>query len=84
MVTPNGVILGFRAASYAMGIYYYGTNRLTARDGFYGVAVGYYTPVEQYAANNYERSVIDNAYAMTWLNEQEYNETIALIPVVAP
>jgi hypothetical protein len=74
------MILGFRTSNYALGIYMYGTNRLTARDGFTGVSAGYYTPVEQYAANNFQRSDIDNAYAMTWINEQEYDATLALIP----
>jgi len=76
MILP--LILGFRSANYALGIYVYGNNRLTARDGFTGVANGYYTPTEQYAANNLAKSVIDNALAMTWINDSEYSETIAL------
>lgn len=81
-MTTNTVILGFRTSVYAMNIFMYGTNRLTARDGFTGPATGYYTPIEQYAANNYDKSVLDNALAMTWVNQQEYDETIALIPAV--
>jgi hypothetical protein len=80
----NSSILGFRTSTYAINIYYFGTNRLTTRDGFVGVATGYYTPVEQYAANNFGRDIIDNALAMTYISQQEYDETIALIPVVTP
>lgn len=75
-------ILGFRTSTYAMNIFRFGTNRLTTRDGFTGIADGYYVPVEQYAAKNYDRSEIDNAFAMTWINEQEYKETIAIINTV--
>ena len=63
-------IYPFRTSNYARNIYIYGTARLTARDGFTGVAAGYYTPVEQYAANNYTLTDIDNALAMTWINQQ--------------
>lgn len=73
-------ILGFRTSTYAMAIYWWGTNRLTARDGFSGVANGYYTPVQQYAANNFTRADIDEAFSNGWLNQQEYDETIAYIP----
>lgn len=75
------MVLGFRTSTYALNIYIYGTNRLTARDGFVGVADGYYIPVEQYAANNFTRDAIDNALAMTWINQIEYEETIGYIPV---
>lgn len=74
-------ILPFRVSSYAFSIYIGGTYRLTERDGFTGVAEGYYTPVEQLAATKYSRKQIDNAYANGFINEQEYNETIAFIPV---
>ena len=76
-------ILGFRTSTYARNIVTYGTCRLTARDGFVGVAEGYYTPTEQYIANNYDKETIDNALVMTWINEIEYNEIIALIPIVS-
>jgi len=75
-VTP--MVLGFRTSTYAMNIYRFGTNRLTARDGFVGVPAEYYTPVEQYAKNNYTQADIENALALTWINDQEYAETIAL------
>jgi hypothetical protein len=82
------MVLPFRVSSYAQGIYVFGNNRLTARDGYPGVASGYYTPVEQYAANYnnvqnpviIQKSDIDNALAQGWINQQEYDETIAFIP----
>lgn len=75
------LILVFKTSSYALSIYSFGTQRLTARDGFTGVAAGYYTPVEQFAANNLALDVIENALAQGWINQQEYDETIALIAI---
>jgi hypothetical protein len=69
----------FRVSNYARNIYIYGVQRLTARDGFTGVPAEYYGPVEQYAANNYSMIQIDNALSQTWINQQEYDETIALM-----
>ena len=73
------IILGFRTSTYALNIIRFGSNRLTKRDEFVGIADGYYVPVEQYLAKNYDRSEIDNAFAMTWINEQEYNEIVSFI-----
>jgi hypothetical protein len=73
-------ILPFRTSTYALSIYRFGTNRLTARDGCTGVADGYYTPIEQYAATNFYRAEFDIALDNGWINEQEYNETLAFIP----
>lgn len=81
------MIYEFRTSTYGMNIYLYGTNRLTARDGYKGVADGYYIPVQQYAATNPDdiigKKQIDNAYAKGWINEQEYNETLSYIPTAA-
>jgi len=78
----------FLTTLYANNIYIYGTYRLTARDGFPGVKDGYYTPVEQSAANTsvtnpllISRTKIDQALANGWLTQQEYDETISYIPV---
>lgn len=78
MALVKPMVLAFRTSTYARNIFLYGTNRLTARDGFVGIPVEYYTPVQQYAKNNFLQSDIDNALAMTWINDQEYNETITL------
>lgn len=72
-------IYPFRTSTYARNIYLYGTNRLTARDGYPGVATGYYVPVEQYAANAFSTAQIDNALAQGWINQQEYDETISYV-----
>lgn len=70
-------VIGFRTSTYARNIYIFGTNRLTARDGFVGVPAEYYVPVEQYAKANFSQADLDNALAMTWINDQEYAETMA-------
>jgi len=75
-------ILTFRVKTYAKAIYVFNTNRLTTRDGYPGVSEGYYTPVEQYAALTYTRDQIDLALACGWITQQEYDETVAFIPVV--
>ena len=90
-------ILNFRTSTYARNIYIYGSERLTARDGFGGVSRtpdDYYTPTQKYAASGlvngvaypvgftgYTRAQIDNALAKGWINQTEYDETIAYIPV---
>lgn len=81
-------ILKFRTSTYANNIYLYGVERLTARDGFAGVADGYYTPVEKLAGETtvtnpklISRAKIDLALANGWITQQEYDETIAFIPV---
>lgn len=71
-------IITIRTKTYATAIYLGGTNRLTARDGFPGVASGYYTPVEQYAAENFTQYDIDNALVQGWITQTEYDETMAL------
>jgi hypothetical protein len=77
LISPM-TVLPFRTSTYARNIYIFGTNRLTARDGFVGIPAEYYTQVEQYAKNNFTTADIQNALAMTWINDQEYNETMAL------
>lgn len=79
MAMTTSSIIGIRTQAYANAVYIYNTNRLTTRDGFKGIPIEYYTPVEQYAAQKYTQNQIDNAYANGWINEQEYNETCAFI-----
>jgi len=78
MALIQPMVLAFRTSTYARNIFLYGTNRLTARDGFVGVPAEYYVPVQQYAKNNFLQSDIDNALAATWINDQEYAEIMAL------
>jgi len=75
-------ILPFRTQTYARAVFVYGTNRLTARDGYSGVADGYYTPVQQYAAQTYTLAQLDLALAIGWITQIEYAETIEFIPAV--
>jgi hypothetical protein len=63
----------FRIGPYARDIYLYGRQSLTT------IPAEYYTPVEQYAADNFTRSQIDNALVKTWITQQQYDETVALI-----
>jgi len=75
-------ILPFRTSTYARAIYVYGTNRLTARDGYPGVADGYYVPVEQYGATTFTLAQIDLALAYGWITDTEYSETLNFIPII--
>lgn len=74
-------ILGFRVSTYARGIMW-GTNRLTKRDGYDGVVDGYYEPVENYIAQHYSVSKIEDAFTNGWLNQQEHDEIIVLTGTV--
>lgn len=75
-------VLSFRTNTYARNIYLYGTERLTARDGYNGVPSEYYIPVQQRAANIYTELQLQTALTNGWINQQEYDETIALIPSI--
>jgi hypothetical protein len=75
------MIYAFRTSTYVRSIYLYGTERFTARDGYNGIDPQYIPYVKDYAAKNYTKAQIDNALIQGWINQQEYDETIALIPV---
>jgi len=62
---------------YAKSIYQYGTRRFTDRDEYEGIPTEYHEPVKQYAAANFTLELIDNALDQTWINQTEYDETIA-------
>lgn len=70
-------VYSFRTRTFARNIYLYGTERLTARDGYNGVPTEYYIPVEQSAAATFKPSQIQNALTQGWINQQEYDETMA-------
>lgn len=57
-----------------MAIYLYG-NRTFAT-----INQNYIDPVKQYAAETFSLSQIDNALTKGWISQQEYDDTIALIP----
>jgi hypothetical protein len=73
-------LLPFRTSTYALNIYRFGTYRLTPRDGYPSIADGYYDAVEQYAALNFYRFEFDEALKNGWINQQEYDETLAYLP----
>ena len=62
-------------SAYAKAIYLDGTKR------FSEIRPEYVEPVKQYAATHYTLAQIDNALAKGWINQTEYDETIAYIPV---
>lgn len=72
-------VYSFRIGPYAREIYIFNTNRFTERDGFAGIPLEYHQPVKEYAAKNYTRAQIDNALNQSYINQQEYDETIAFI-----
>jgi len=73
-------IYTFKTSNYANTIYCQGTQRFTARDGYSGIPLEYHEPVKQYAANNFYKSVIDNALVKTWITQEEYDQTLAYNP----
>lgn len=82
-------ILPFRTSIFASAIYIYGNNRFTARDGFTGIPAEYVAPVMQYAATKYtvapyatsanRTQQLNVALQNGWINQQEYDSTVALI-----
>lgn len=65
--------------TYAQNVFLSGANRLTARDGYPGLkGPEYYVPTEQFAATNYFIDDLDHALNVGWINQQEYDETMAL------
>ena len=76
-----GTIYGFLVSTYARNIMW-GTERLVARDGHGGVMDGYYIPVETYIAQHYTIIKIEEAFTNGFLNQQEHDEIIALMPTV--
>ncbi len=67
----------FRTNTFARNIYYYGSERLTARDGYGGVPAEYYTPVQQRAAELYTDQQINEALTKGYINQVEFDETMA-------
>jgi hypothetical protein len=61
--------------AYAKAIYIDGTKK------FSEIRTEYVEPVKQYAAANYTLEQIDNALARGFITQQEYDDTIAYVPV---
>lgn len=80
-------------STYARAIYIFGTKRFTARDGKLGIPTEYHEPVKKYAATGivndvhypdddfvgYELTQIQQALTKGYINQTEYDETVAYI-----
>jgi flagellar biosynthesis protein FliP len=62
--------------AYAQAIYLDGTKK------FSEIRSEYVEPVKQYVATNYTQEQIDNALAVGYISQQDYDETILLLPVI--
>ena len=76
------MVYSFLIGPYARKIYIDGTQRFTARDGYSGIPTEYHQPVKQYAADKFTREQIDAALAKGYINQQEYDDTVALITTI--
>jgi len=70
-------VLPFRTSTFTRNIYLYGNTLFTE------IPVEYVEPVKEYAAITYSRLQIDCALNKGWITQQEYDETIAYIPLVS-
>lgn len=68
-------VYSFRVGPYARSIYLYGS------ESFATTPLEYHQPVKEYAAKNFTRSQIDEALALGYISQTEYDETISLITV---
>lgn len=78
------VIHDFLRNTYCRSIYVYGTDRFTQREGFKGIREEYRKPVQQYFAVTYDEKLLKEALDNGWINQQEYEETRAIVQAVAP
>lgn len=67
-------VYSFRVGPYARSIYLYGS------ESFVTIPTEYHQPVKEYAAQNFTPYQIDQALANGYITQQEYDETILLIP----
>ena len=77
-------ILSYRVGIFARDIYLYGNQRFTARDGYTGIPEEYHQPVKEYAAKNFTLYETDKALNLTWITQQEYDETVILRTEASP
>lgn len=77
-------VLSFRIGIYARQIYLSGSQRFTERDGYTGIPAEYYGPCTAYAAKNFTLYETAAALANTWINQQEYDDTVALRTDASP
>lgn len=68
-------VYSFRVGPYARSIYLYGS------ESFATTPIEYHQPVKEYAAKNFTQYQIDQALANGYITQQEYDETVLLMPV---
>ena len=77
-------IYSFKVGGYSRQIYLSGTQRFTERDGYTGIPEEYHAPCKAYAAKNFTLYETDATLANTWINQQEYDDTVALRTDASP
>lgn len=68
----------FRVGPYARNIYLYGVEKLAE------IPAEYVEPVKEYAAKTYAKEQIDNALAVGYITQQEYDDTMAYKASIVP
>lgn len=71
-------LLSFRTSTYARNLYIFGNT------SFDSIPAEYHEAVKQFAAANYTDEEIKEAYDNLYINEQEYNATMAYKHPVEP
>jgi hypothetical protein len=64
-------VLPFRTSTFARSIFLYGTNKLAT------IPAEYVEPVKEYAAATYSQAQLDQALALGYITQQEFDETVA-------
>ncbi len=68
-------VYSFRVGPYARAVYLYGTQTFAS-----DVPTEYHQPVKEYAASGFSQYQIEQALEKGYITQQEYDETILLIP----
>ncbi len=68
------MVYSFRVGPYARCVYLYGI------ESFQTVPTEYYQPVKGYASKSFSQYQIDQALQNGYITQQDYDETILLIP----
>lgn len=69
------MVYSFRVGPYARSIYFYGTG------SFATTPTEYHQPVKEYASVNFSQYQLEQSLANGWITQQEYDETVLLMPV---
>lgn len=71
-------VKSYLVSRYAYNIYVYGTTR------FESVTLEYHEPVKQFAAANFYPYEIQNALTQGWINQEQYDQTMAYRTDLSP